>query len=84
MEHNFINDQVELAEQFVLMNTLTNQASYEAILKIKRWKLIARIAGIEKRFLREADVKIRNAFLSYIPNVSLLLQEGYFFTNNEN
>lgn len=80
----YINHQTKLAEQFILTSTLTNKASYEAVMQIKRWKMIHKIQGIQKRFIYDAVGNVFTAYLNYMPNHLLLQKEGYFTTNKEN
>ena len=78
------NNQDVLAEQFVLNDIRVSQTSYEAILKIKRWKFIVKIPGIGNRIRKEADVSIQKTLLSYVSNSFVLIEEGYFFTPSQN
>ena len=81
---DYINQQTLLAEQFILTSTLTNKASYEAVMQIKRWKMIHKVQGIQKRFIYDAVGNVFTAYLNYIPNQLLLHKEGFFITNMEN
>lgn len=83
MQHHQFNEQAMLAEQFILTNILTNQASYEAVLSIKRWKLIKRIQSRDKSQYYET-VSLSLAFLTGITNFLLLQQVGFFFTEHRN
>ena len=78
------NNQDLLAEQFVLNDIRVSHASYEAVLKIRRWKFIIKIPGIGTRMRKEADSSMQKTLLSYVSNSFVLIEEGYFFSPSEN
>lgn len=78
------NNQGSIAEQVVLNEIYNNHASYEAILKIKRWKFIMRIPGVAQRITKEADENIQKNFLSFVSNKYVLAEEDYFFAISNN
>jgi len=84
MKNAIPNKQNVLAEQFHLNDIQVSQSSYEAVLKIKRWKFISRIPGIGKSLRKEADGNLKRTLLTYVPNTCVLIEEGYFFSPNEN
>lgn len=84
MKNAIPNKQELLAEQFHINDIHVTQASYEAVLKIKRWKFISRIPGIGKQIKKEADGNLKRTLLTYIPNTCVLIEEGYFFSPCEN
>jgi hypothetical protein len=79
-----VNYQTALAEQFVLMNTLTNQASYEVVLTIKRWKLMKRIQSMGKGYRCELFGHFQHTFNTFISPGTILQNEGFFLVNREN
>ena len=74
----FRNEQHALAEQFHIMDIQMVRANYEAALKIKRWRLIQKIPALSKRIRKEADTMIQEAFLSYVDNYNVMLEEGFY------
>lgn len=84
MNHSIENKQDLLAELFHLSDTNSSQASYNAVLKIKRWKFIMKIPGISKKIREEANVSLEKSFFNYVSSTYVLIEEGYFFTPSEN
>lgn len=84
MKNAIPNQQEVLAEQFHINDIQISHTSYEAVLKIKRWKFISKIPGIGKRIIKEADGNLERTLLNYISNTSVLIEEGYYFSSNEN
>lgn len=83
MNHSMTNDQHLLAEQVVLNDMHSNHASYEAMLKIQRWKFILKIPGIATRIADEANESIKRNFLTFISN-KLVLSEQPIVSCNAN
>ena len=81
MNLHIFNNQDALAEQFILNEINVTQASYEALLKIKRCKFIMKIPGIGIRLKQEAEESIRKSFLSYDANTYILMEEGYYVSS---
>jgi hypothetical protein len=84
MNRHIFNNQDSLAEQFILNEINVTQASYEALLKIKRCKFIMKIPGIGVRLREEAAASISKTFLSYTSNTYVLMEEGYYISSLEN
>src|SRR4051812_39462680 len=84
MNHSIENKQDLLAELFHLADVNNSQASYNAVLKIKRWKFIMKIPGISKKIREEANVSLEKTFFNYVTSTYVLIEEGYFFSPSEN
>jgi hypothetical protein len=84
MNRRIFNNQDSLAEQFILEEINVTQASYEALLKIKRCKFIMKIPGIGVRLREEAAASIKKTFLSYTSNTYVLMEEGYYVSSLDN
>ena len=79
------NDQKLLAEQFCMQDVMVNKWSYNAVLIIKRWKLIRRIPApiVGEIIQAHTERLINKSYFSFIPN-QLLLIEGAYFTHSDN
>jgi hypothetical protein len=84
MNHSIENKQDLLAELFHLADINNSQASYNAVLKIKRWKFIMKIPGISPKIREEANTSLEKTFFRYVSSTYILIEEGYFFTPSEN
>jgi hypothetical protein len=79
-----LNQQHFLAEQFHAKDISVIKANYEAVLKIKRWKFIHSLSTLSKNIRKEADNMIYTAFLSFVDNKDVLVEEGYFDSDLQN
>jgi len=84
MNHPIENKQEALAEQFHIADINSSQASYNAVLKIKRWKFIMKIPGIGHKIREEANGSLEKTFFCFVSNTFILIEEGYFFSPSEN
>ena len=84
MNHSIENKQELLAEEFHIADVNSSQASYNAVLKIKRWKFIMKIPGIGNKIKQEANGSLEKTFFNFVSNTFVLIEEGYFFTPSEN
>lgn len=78
MDHLIINNQKFLAEQFCLSDVQVNKLSYNAVLIIKRWKLIRKIPAPVVADIVHAHTErmINKSFFTYAPNSLFLINEG--------
>jgi hypothetical protein len=85
MDHLIKNNQKFLAEQFCLSDMQVNKSSHNAVLIIKRWKLIRKIPAPVVGDIVQAHTErlIRKSFFSFVPNSVFLLNDG-FSANREN
>jgi hypothetical protein len=84
MNNSIENKQDLLAELFHLADINNSQASYNAVLKIKRWKFIMKIPGISKKIREEANLSLEKTFFNHVSSTYILIEEGYFFSPSEN
>ena len=84
MNHSIENKQDLLAELFHLADINNTQASYNAVLKIKRWKFIMKIPGISPKIKEEANLSLEKTFFRFVSNTYILIEAGYFFSPSEN
>ncbi len=84
MNHSIENKQEVLAEEFHIADINSSQASYNAVLKIKRWKFIMKIPGIGIKIKQEANGSLEKTFFDYVSSTFVLIEEGYFFSPSEN
>ena len=84
MNFSIENKQELLAEEFHITDINNSQQSYNAVLKIKRWKFIMKIPGIGKKIKQEANGSLEKTFFNYVSNTYVLIEEAYFFSPSEN
>lgn len=85
MDHLIENNQKFLAEQFCLSDVQLNKLSYNAILIIKRWKLIRKIPAPVVADIVHAHTErmIKKSFFTYVPNSVFLINDA-FMANRDN
>jgi hypothetical protein len=85
MDHLLTNNQKFLAEQFCLTDVQLNKLSYNAVLIIKRWKLIRKIPAPVVADIVHAHTErmIKKSFFNYVPNSLFLINEN-FAANRDN
>lgn len=85
MDHLIVNNQKFVAEQFYLGDLQVNKSSHNAVLIIKRWKLIRKIPAPVVGDIVQAHTEklIKKSFFSYVPNNIILINDE-FCKNREN
>ena len=78
MDPLITNNQKFLAEQFCLGDVQVNKLSYNAVLIIKRWKLIRKIPAPVVADIVHAHTErmIKKSFFTYVPNSMFLINES--------
>lgn len=85
MENLIKNDQKFIARQCLMNDTQVNKTSNDAVLIIKRWKLIRKITLPVAGQIVQAHTErlIIKSFFTYVPN-RLLLMQGACFNDLKN
>ena len=78
MDPLITNNQKFLAEQFCLGDVQVNKLSYNAVLIIKRWKLIRKIPAPVVADIVHAHTErmIKQSVFTYVPNSLFLINES--------
>ncbi len=78
MDPLITNNQKFLAEQFCLGDVQVNKLSYNAVLIIKRWKLIRKIPApvVAEIVHAHTERMIKKSFFTYVPNSMFLITES--------